>query len=780
MLPVRTLGRRRSAARLRVLAVTALAAALPTGSAAAATKAPAFQAPPRPYSFLLNYTDQIGVPGFPGGTALTPQSDLYTGYAELSLRVGRGGRSFPSKGRALAQDRYPVLITTRLDHGVLYTLTVFAAPVGSQQVNFARIDAFNPDKKKSRQTRVTAFVRNAGAALVTHPNGRTYRSYRFGRPSTPERDGLYFQPGLEFNPFSQYTFTGEAFVRDGTVLYDSHALEPGAKRTQNVRVDRLPIDRQTMFGQTDYTTRVKPGQHFHVDFRMPVAPVPPATAQYGHISHAPFNANLRKTIASWAQLQRPAMRVDLPEPKVVNTFYSSLDNILLPRYQLSSGAWVQAVNLQRYHAFWLRDAAVMTHALDLAGLHRQAGQNLPFFLTWQDPSGNFISRPGQLDGFGQTLWALGNHMGLTGDTSLVQRAYPAIQRAMRWFEDARSADPLHLLPVATPGDNEVTTGHLPGNDFWAYAGVEQAVRIARRLGRGGDASRWNGDLADYRRVLQDQVRASSARLGGFIPPSLEGGGQDWGNYWAAYPAQPFSPTDPLVTRTLAHARSEFREGIGTYGEPKMLHAYLGFRVLETQLERNEPTDVVNGFYSELAHTTSTGASFETGLLPFADRTIDLSTVPHGWWAAEYVTLLRNMLLREEGNGVVLMSALSPSWLKPGQVVAVRDAPTAFGTVAFTLVTHAGGATLSWRTRLGSGVKLSWPVPVGVAGVRAPGLRAGVIHLRGKSGSIQVSWRIARGPKPTFEKTVAALLKQYKRFGGAARAAGHNAAPVVSG
>jgi hypothetical protein len=44
----------------------------------------------------------------------------------------------------------------------------------------------------------------------------------------------------------------------------------------------------------------------------------------------------------------------------------------------------------------------------------------------------------------------------------------------------------------------------------------------------------------------------------------------------------------------------------------------------------------------------------------------------------------------------------------------------------------------------------------------------------------LSWKIARGPKPTFEKTVAALLKQYKRFGGAARGAGHNAAPVVSG
>jgi len=109
------------------------AAAIPaTGAAAPKTKEPPIQAPPRPYSFLLNYTDQLGVPGFAGGTGVTPQSDLYTGYDELSLRVGPGERSFPSDGRALAQDRYPVLISARLDGRILYRLTVFAAPVSGQ------------------------------------------------------------------------------------------------------------------------------------------------------------------------------------------------------------------------------------------------------------------------------------------------------------------------------------------------------------------------------------------------------------------------------------------------------------------------------------------------------------------------------------------------------------------------------------------------------------------------------------------------------------------------
>jgi hypothetical protein len=783
MYRTRVLARRRSARfALALTATVALGASAPAAAPAAAKKPPKpkpFVAPPRPYSFLLNYTDQLGVPGFPGGTAVTPQSDLYTGFAELSLRVGAGGRSFPSDGRTLADDRYPVLTSIRLDHNILYTLTVFAAPVGGQQVNFARVDAFNPDSKRVRPARVSAFIRNAGVPLITHPNGRTYRAYRFGRPALPARLGLYSQPGAEFNPSSQFAFSGATFLRDGAVMYDSHPVEPGATLAQSVRVDAVPVDRQTIFGQTGYDAMVKPRKQVHVDLRMPVTPMAPATPQYGAIRHASFNAYLRKTIDSWRQLQRRAMRVDLPEPRVVNTFYSSLNDILLPRYRLgANGDWVQAVNQQRYHAFWLRDAAVMNHALDVVGLHRQARQNLPFFLTWQDPNGLFISRPGQLDGFGQALWALGDHYLRTNDGALARRSYPAVQRAMAWFELARAADPLRLIPVGDPGDDENVQGHLTGDDFWAYAGIEQAAEMARRLGHAADAKRWRRVLADFRGTLQAVVRGTAPRLGGFIPPALEGGGQDWGNYWAAYPARVFAPDDPLVTATIRHARSEFREGVATYGEPKMLHPFLGLRILETQLERNEQREVIDGFYGALAHTTSTGAWFDTSILPFGDRTSDLATVPHGWAAAEYVTLLRNMLVREDGNAVVLMSALSPSWLKPGQVVAVRDVPTTFGTVAFSLRTTPTGATLTWRSSLKSGIALSWPVPDGVRNVHAPGLSRGVIHLRGRRGALHVLWKIARGPEPTLKKTVAALLKQYRANGGGAGAA-RNVSPAVT-
>lgn len=744
---------------------------------ALAVPAAAWGAPATPFSFLRDYTDQLGVPGFQGGTGVTAQSDLYTGYAELSLRAGPSGRAFPSNGRTLEQGRYPILTSTLVDRGLVYTLTTFAAPVGDQQVNFVRVEVLNPEDRR-RQARVTAFARNAGAALVTHPNGRTYRSYRFGRPAAPERPGLYFQPGTPFDPLSQWAFSGRVLLRDGAVVYDFPARPPGGRVTPALRVDLAPVTAQTIFGQTAYDIGLAPHQRVRLDFRMPVTPVPPLSPQYGRIAAASFDAYRRRTAATWARTLRGAFALQLPEGKVVDTFYASLMQILLPRYRLDGGAWVQAVNLQRYHAFWLRDGAGMTHALDVAGLRGQAAQDLPFFLTWQGPDGLFISRPGQLDGFGQALWAISDHVLRDGDGALVAQAYPAIQRAMAWFEGARAADPLRIMPASNPGDNEYVAGHLAGDDFWAYAGIERAIALARRMGRGGDASRWSADLADFRTALQARVRAAAAATGGYIPPALDvPGGQDWGNYWAAYPAQALPASDPAVSATIAHARGEFREGIATYGDPKVLHAYLGFRVLETQLERGEQADVVRGLYDELAHTTSTNASFETAGRPFSDRVVDLATVPHGLWAAEYVTLLRNMLVREDGDGLVLMSALSPAWLRPGQVVAVRGAPTEFGTVSFRLTGIDGGARLTWETRLRGRHALSWPIPAGVRNVRAPGRAGSVIRLRGRSGALTVSWRL-NGPRPTFAATVKALLRAYGR-GGAARAAGRNAAPTVS-
>jgi hypothetical protein len=455
-------------------------------------------------------------------------------------------------------------------------------------------------------------------------------------------------------------------------------------------------------------------------------------------------------------------------------------NDLLSRYQLSSGIWVQAVNEMRYHAFWLRDASFINQMYLLVGLRRQARENLDFFFTWQQGDGLFISRPQEFDGFGEALWAFGEYVRRTGDTQFAHDALPAVSNAMAWFDRQRSSDNLGLMPAVTnPGDNELIPGHLAGDNFLAVAGVAGAVEVAQIAGDQALASSWQSIYDQFLQTVRGRVFFAQKSNHGIIPPTLDNGtrGQDWGNLWASYP-WPVMPADSAIVRnTIAHVRRKFREGIATYADRGLLHHYLGFRVFETELMQSKQKNVVDGLYAELAHTTGTNAGWEAGAAPFGDRVVDDTTVPHGWWAAEYATLLRNMLVREDGNQIVLMGAVSPSWLGGGKRISVAGVPTVRGPVSFTLTSTGSGATLRWSGP--AGTRFVWPVPYLARGVRAAGLSKGVIALRGRSGTLHVRWHLV-GKGPTYADAFHHLMVAYfnSSTGAAQAARAHGQLPTV--
>jgi hypothetical protein len=714
----------------------------------------------RPFSFITEPTDQLGVPGYIPGTALTPDGSLYTGWGELAFRFGP--RLAPADGtvRELLGGRYPVIRYFLSHGGVDYTVTALAAGVGHRPVNFVRVVIHNGGSRPAAAA-WGAGLRYSGGRL--DPRGAY--TFRFQRPATPAREGLYDQPGVVFDPSSVWAFNGGAVTRDGDALLLFPGAPPGVTRRESRRPGGgATVTEGTVLNEVDYSARLAPGRQVELDFAMPVVPVAPASPDYTQIAAARFGAELRATLAYWRRLYARAIQIQVPEPKVADTFYTSLANLVIPRYPASSGGWVQAVNKLQYNAFWLRDASFIVDAFDLAGLHDLAAQDLGFFPSWQQPDGLFISRPSQYDGFGEALWAIGEHAVRTGDRGFAGRMLGPVERALEWFEAERTSDPWGLMPASAPGDNELTTGHITGDNLLAADGIEAAIATAKLAGRTDLASRWQSDLDAFMTDLRGRLAAAEAKTGGWIPPALEdNGGQDWGNLWAAYPGRVLAPDDPAVTATLRHVIAKFRDGIATYYSGAALHDYLGFRVFETQLLRGQQLDVVDGLYSELAHTTSTNGGWEVGILPHGARVLNDDVAPHGWFAAEYVALLRNMLVRESGRQLVLMGAVSPSWLLPSRTIAVANADTTLGRLAYTLHATAGGAVLTWRASVAPGTRLVWPVPSAVSSVRARGLTADrrAISLTGATGRLVIRWRL-HGPFPSFSSAVRQLLANYPR------------------
>jgi hypothetical protein len=60
---------------------------------------------------------------------------------------------------------------------------------------------------------------------------------------------------------------------------------------------------------------------------------------------------------------------------------------------------------------------------------------------------------------------------------------------------------------------------------------------------------------------------------------------------------------------------------------------------------------------------------------------------HVWAAAEWVLMVRNCFVREEGDRLILGAGIAPRWLVAGSPLTFGPAPTAFGPLTLTIETE---------------------------------------------------------------------------------------------
>jgi hypothetical protein len=171
------------------------------------------------------------------------------------------------------------------------------------------------------------------------------------------------------------------------------------------------------------------------------------------------------------------------------------------------------------------------------------------------------------------------------------------------------------------------------------------------------------------------------------------------------------------------------------------------------------------------HTSSTQAGFEFAILPWGDRNFQDNLAPHGWFAAEYRTLLRTMLVREEGDQLHLLSVVSPEWIGKGKTISVSNAPTYFGTIGFTLEQPTGNeAVFHLKTSFTSAPKqivvhLPWFVDVQSASADGKAVRVtdGAITVPPDTKELRLHWTVK--PKTqhmSYERAIADYKAEYAR------------------
>jgi hypothetical protein len=433
------------------------------------------------------------------------------------------------------------------------------------------------------------------------------------------------------------------------------------------------------------------------------------------------------SFASWSDSLRDHCRLRLADEKFQSLYDAALRTLILHSPgDVYPGPYT-------YKRFWFRDAAFIIHALSCAGLLERAERALDRFSRRQDAHGYFHSQEGEWDSNGQALWIMHRFCTMTGRAAKPEWLTP-IEKAARWLKEKRlhAADTPHagLLPAGFSAEHLGPNDYYYWDDFWGIAGLRAAADMLEPFDREAaskyrqEADRFFGDVEASleraeRRLARPAMPASPYRR-------LDAGAI--GSIAAGYPLQLFTATDPRLIDTVEFLLCKcfmdcaFFQDVVHSG----INPYLTLHVAQVLLRARDPRylDLMDG----VARLASPTGHWPEAIHP-RTRGGCMGDGQHVWAAAEWVLMLRNCFVREEGDRLILCSGAAREWLRSRRPVLFGPAPTSFGTVTVKIEPGDSALRIHWEGR--------WHAGPPVIEVHLPGQAP--IPCQPGQGSILLTW-----------------------------------------
>jgi len=414
----------------------------------------------------------------------------------------------------------------------------------------------------------------------------------------------------------------------------------------------------------------------------------------------------------WDQHVRRGMQLSLPDGHLARAVEANRRYLLLfhDGQEITPGPYT-------YHRFWFRDAAFMVAALDRYGFHDEAAQVVAHYPARQRADGFFFSQRQEWDANGCALWSMAEHWRLTG--SLDDVDVDAVSRGVRWIERKRHSkrrrrDPAlrGLLPAGVSAEHLGPFDYFYWDDLWALRGLLDGADLLRAGGRVQAADRSATWAASMRADLEASLALVAERLGSPVMPAGPRRRVDpgvIGSLAACWPLGLMEADDPRVVATVEVIRRRFckdeaffqgisHTGLGTY-----LTLQLAF--VELAAGDRRALDRLRWMVGAASSTYTWPEAIHPQL-----GTGCMGDGHHGWAAADFLSFVRNLLVREVVGGLAVCSLLPEGWA--GQSVEVAHAPTHHGPLSFAVRWHGDRPALLWE------LEARGPAPVRLT---APGL-----------------------------------------------------------
>ncbi len=410
----------------------------------------------------------------------------------------------------------------------------------------------------------------------------------------------------------------------------------------------------------------------------------------------------------WLGLDFPAGVLRVPDPAVQELLASCVRNIYQAR-EIKDGRPVFQVGPTCYRGLWVVDGAFILEAMAYLGRGREARAGIEHLLTRRNADGSFDLLGKYWKENGIVLYLLYRHAQLTHDPDWLRARWPVVVGAVEAIKRLRNesrADPAApeagLMP---PGTSD---GGVPGvraeytNVYWNLAGLKAAIEAARLLGA-PELSAWEAEYADFRRAFDRAVARDAKPYGEgriilavpMVPdPEIAPIRGQWAFCHAVFPGKIFAANEPLVRGNMALLDDNLSEGL-VYGTGWMADGiwnYFGSFYAHAHLWQGNGALAARTLYAFANHASPLRAwREEQPPKERAEGAKFVGDMPHNWASAEFIRLVRNLLVLERGTELHMLEGLPRIWLAPGAVTEIKDAATDFGPFSMRLEVAADGA-----------------------------------------------------------------------------------------
>ena len=301
----------------------------------------------------------------------------------------------------------------------------------------------------------------------------------------------------------------------------------------------------------------------------------------------------------------------------------------------------------------------------------------------------------EADNPGQILWAMGEHWKFTRDLEWLRRTYFKAQKLAAMIGYYRTTPGPHWVSDTSLefGDKlpakqrkELKPGACDGvhpeyTEAYDIAGLRQAITLAEAVGNAPDATAWKNLAASLFDSYAQSFGTNLAR--------------GYGSYAVLWPTRLY-PFDEGQAHDQFKSVGAQKPTSWRYFPLAKAHQGLlagnraaGFETLNTHLDHPQ----MRGWYAFDEGGDSGTGGWNHVLTRWRQGKVS-DAMPHAWSIAEFVLLLRDSLLYEDGEKLVLFAGVAPEWFTHPTGMNVREMPTPFGRCSIDYVVKGQSATVS--------------------------------------------------------------------------------------